>query len=156
MEYRDMTVDELRSAIERGESNFDGVRLPEGADLSWINLKEIGRSLSFKNAVLIKTNWEKVVFSDFIKKIYVDFQNANLLGANLQKADLRRANLQKANLQEAHLGEANLQEADLREANLQEAGRYGIQIPRNARLLYAQAGRYGIQIPRNARLLYAH
>lgn len=103
-EYRDITVDELREAIERGESNFDGIRLEEGADLSWINLAALETNLSFRDSFLQKTLWNKAVlyFSNYQGQEYsVDFSGSRMLKADFSDAKLSLCNFKKADLEKA-------------------------------------------------------
>ena len=117
--YRDMTSEELRDAIEMGESCFDNIRLQPYSDLSWINIEKIKRSLSFKNAHLIETIWDGAILGDGYKSpCYIDFRNANLKNAKFQGAHLYGVNFHSAILNSVNFKDAKIGWADLTNASL--------------------------------------
>ena len=85
------------------------------------------RTVDFENLDLVEANLQRANLE------HTNLQEANLRGANLQEANLRHTNLQGAglwdtNLQRANLEHTNLQEANLRGANLQEANLRGANL----------------------------
>jgi len=61
-------------------------------------------------------------------QLFIDFNDADLSGANLNRVDLSGANLRKANLGKAYLNKANLSEANLNGARLWKADLIGANL----------------------------
>jgi MinD-like ATPase involved in chromosome partitioning or flagellar assembly len=95
-------VSNLRTLSQKGQKDFDGIKLP-GANLSELNLDHA----SFRSAVLKSAAFRKT-----------DLRTCDLSGADLNGADLTDANLSGCSLRNTDLTQADLTRTDLRGADL--------------------------------------